>query len=83
MKKNDLIYLTITDIGTNGEGIGKVDGYAFFVKDALPGDEVKAVITRMNSGYGFAKTLEIIKPSPDRIVPPCQQACHWYGSEWE
>lgn len=81
MKKNELIYLTITDIGTNGEGIGKVDGYAFFVKDALPGDEVKAVITRMNSGYGFAKALEIIKPSPDRIVPPCPHAARCGGCQ--
>ena len=37
MKKNELITLKIEDIGVNGEGIGKVDGYTLFVKDALIG----------------------------------------------
>ena len=35
MKKNDKITVTIEDIGVNGEGIGKVEGYTFFVKDAI------------------------------------------------
>ena len=42
--KNDIVTLTIDDIGTNGEGIGKVDGYTLFVKDAVVGDIVKAKI---------------------------------------
>ena len=35
MKKNEKIVLKIEDIGVNGEGIGKIDGYTLFVKDAL------------------------------------------------
>ncbi len=81
MKKNDRITLKITDIGTNGEGIGRSDGYAFFVKDALPGDEVSAVITKMNKGYGFAKTLEVISPSPYRTEPVCQHAARCGGCQ--
>ena len=38
MKKNDLFSLKITDMGVDGEGIGKYDGMTFFVKDALIGD---------------------------------------------
>ena len=41
IKKNDILDLTIEDLGVNGEGIGKVDGYALFVKDAVIGDVVK------------------------------------------
>ncbi|MBR3642475.1 MAG: TRAM domain-containing protein, partial [Parasporobacterium sp.] len=62
MKKNDIIELKITDIGVNGEGIGKYEGCTFFVKDALSGDEVKAVVTKMKKDYGYAKMLEILKP---------------------
>lgn len=74
MKKNDLIELKITDMGVNGEGIGKAEDYAFFVKDAVVGDEVRAVVTKMNKGYGFAKALEVIRPSADRTEPPCPNA---------
>ena len=38
VKKNDIIDLTIEDLGVNGEGIGKVDGYTLFVKDGVIGD---------------------------------------------
>ena len=74
MKKNDQIVLTITDMGTGGEGIGRADGYTFFVKNAVAGDEVRALITKMNKNYGFAKVLEILTPSPDRVIPPCPNA---------
>ena len=37
-KKNDEIVITIEDLGKDGEGIGHVDGYALFVKGALPGE---------------------------------------------
>lgn len=81
MKKNDLIELKITDMGIGGEGIGRYEGYAFFVKNAVIGDEVRAVITKMNKGYGFAKALEILKPSPERIVPPCPVALSCGGCQ--
>ena len=40
-KKDDRLVIDIVDIGNDGEGIGKIDGYTLFVKDALPGDKVK------------------------------------------
>ena len=39
-KKNTVVTLDITDMGQNGEGIGKVEGYTLFVKDAVIGDRV-------------------------------------------
>lgn len=71
LKKNNIIEIDITDMGVNGEGVGRYDGFAFFVKDALYGDRVKAVVTKVNAGYGFAKTLEILKLSEFRTEPPC------------
>lgn len=74
LKKNDIIDISITDMGVNGEGIGHYKGFAFFVKNALPGDTARAVVTKINKGYGFAKALEILSPSPDRVEPPCPLA---------
>ena len=43
MKKNDIFELEITDMGTDGEGIGHYDGMTFFVKDALIRSEERRV----------------------------------------
>ena len=44
--KNDVLRVEITDIGNEGEGIGKVDGYTLFVKDAVIGDVVSAKVMK-------------------------------------
>lgn len=74
IRKNEIYTLTITDIGTHGEGIGKIDGYTLFVKNTLPGEEVKVLVVKANKNYGYGKALEIIKPSPSRVEPPCPAA---------
>lgn len=74
MKKNEKITVAIEDIGVNGEGIGKVDGYTLFVKDALIGDTVEAVITKPKKNYGYAKMLKILEPSPHRVPAKCAVA---------
>ena len=43
-KKNDRVTVTIEDMGSDGEGIGKVDGFTLFIKDAVIGDQVEAKI---------------------------------------
>ncbi|MBR2121962.1 MAG: 23S rRNA (uracil(1939)-C(5))-methyltransferase RlmD [Lachnospiraceae bacterium] len=71
-QKNDRVKLTITDISTDGSGIGKTDtGYTLFVKNAVPGDTVVAHITKPLSGYAFARTEQILSLSQDRIEPVC------------
>ena len=42
LNKNDVVTVEITDIGVGGEGIGRVDGYPLFIKDAIIGDVVEA-----------------------------------------
>lgn len=71
MKKNDIVTVTIEDIGTTGEGIGKVEGMTLFIKDALPGDVVTAVIMKLKKTYGYARLLTILTPSPHRVMPQC------------
>ena len=72
--KDDIVTLTIDDIGTNGEGIGKVNGYTLFVKDAVVGDIVKAKIIKEKKNYGYGKLLDIIEKSKKRVVPECTVA---------
>ena len=71
MKKDDLIELTIEDLGVDGEGIGKVDGMAIFVKDAVPGDRVQAKVMKMKKSYGYARLMQVLDPSPERMEPRC------------
>jgi len=71
MQKNDLIELKIEDIGTDGAGIGKYDGMTFFVKDAVIGDRVTAKIMKLKKHYGYARLMEILEASPNRVEPLC------------
>lgn len=73
-RKNDIVTLEIVDCGTDGEGIGKADGFTVFVKDAVIGDTVKAKIMKAKKNYGYGRLMEIIKPSPYRVEPVCPSA---------
>ena len=73
-EKNDELELDITDLGSTGEGIGKIDGYTLFVKDALIGDKVIVKVIKTKKNYGYARLLEIIKPSEFRVEPECPVA---------
>lgn len=70
-RKNDVVTVRIDDIGNDGEGIGKVDGYALFVKDAVIGDIVEAKITKVKKNYGYARVERVITPSSFRVEPKC------------
>lgn len=70
-KKNDLVEVEIEDIGHDGEGIGKVEGYTLFVKDAVIGDHVLAGITKTKKNYGYARVEKVLTPSPFRVEPKC------------
>lgn len=71
MQKNDIVTVEIKDIGVNGEGIGRVDGYALFIKDAVIGDVVEAKIMKAKKNYGYARLMKILRPSEDRVAPRC------------
>lgn len=71
MQKNEMAIVTIEDIGVNGEGIGKVDGYTLFIKDAVIGDVVEAKIIKAKKNYGYARLMKIITPSEYRVEPKC------------
>ena len=74
MRKNETAVVKIEDIGVNGEGIGKVDGYTLFVKDAVIGDVVEVKVMKAKKNYGYAKLINVLEPSKDRVQAKCSVA---------
>ena len=73
-QKNEIITVTIEDIGSEGQGIGKVDGFTLFVKDTVVGDTIEARIVKNKKSYAYAKVEKVLKPSPFRVEPKCKFA---------
>ena len=74
-QKNDQVCLKITDMGNDGEGIGRTkDGYTLFVKDTVIGDEIEAKVIKAKKNYGYGKLMKILQPSADRVEPLCPKA---------
>lgn len=77
MKINDELTVNIEKLSNLGTGIARVDGQVVFVENACPQDEVKIKITKVNKNFAYAKTIEVLKPSPHRVKPVCpmQKVC--------
>ena len=73
-KKNDLVTVKIEDMGHDGEGIGKAEGYTLFIKDTVIGDVVEAKIMKMKKNYGYARLVRVLAASKDRTEPKCSVA---------
>lgn len=71
MQKNDTVVVEITDIGVNGEGIGKIDGYTLFIKDAVIGDVAEVKVIKAKKNYGYARLINVLEPSNSRVEPKC------------
>ena len=71
MQKNDTAVIEITDIGTDGAGIGKADGYTLFVKDAVIGDIAEVKVMKAKKNYGYARLMKVVEPSKYRVQPRC------------
>ncbi len=73
-KKNDVFQVRIEDMSDTGEGIGKTDGFIWFVKDAVIGDVVEAKVMKTKKSYGFARLIQVLEPSACRVTPRCPSA---------
>src|SRR3954449_8241916 len=71
--------LTIDSLAHGGNGVARLDGYVVFVQGAVPGDRVKAVVTKSKRDYGEARAVEVLVPSAERIEP---RAAH-PGASWQ
>ena len=71
---NDSFTVTIVDMSDDGAGIGKQDGYIWFIKDTVIGDKVEARVMKTKKSYGFARLEKVLEPSPARVQPLCPVA---------
>lgn len=72
--KNDSFLIEIEDMTSEGEGIGRVNGYALFVKDAVIKDVVRVKVIKTKKNYGYARVEEIVTASPYRVELRCHIA---------
>jgi 23S rRNA (uracil1939-C5)-methyltransferase len=78
-QKGQKLELQVDDLAFGGAGVARHDGYVVFVRDALPGDRVRAEITKRKRAYAEARTLEVVTPGPDRIAPVADHP----GAPWQ
>lgn len=81
LKKNDQVEVTIEDIGSEGEGIGRYEGYTLFVKDTAIGDRALVQVTKAGKSYGYARLTRLITPSQYRVEPRCPIAAKCGGCQ--
>ncbi len=73
-KKDDILETVIEDMSTDGLGVGKIDGYTLFVKDAVIGDTCIVKVMKAKKNYAYAHLEEVNNPSSFRITPLCKNA---------
>ena len=81
MNKNDIFTTEIIDMTEDGEGIGKIDGFTVFVKDAVIGDVIEGKLIKVKKTYGYGRLMKVLMPSADRVVPPCPAAAPCGGCQ--
>ena len=65
------VEITIDNYGHEGEGVGRIEGFAVFIPEALKGETVRIRITEVRKNFARGEVLEILKPALERIKPPC------------
>lgn len=71
LKKGGKHTLTITGYGSDGLGVGRVDGQVIFVHGALMGETCQVEIQHVGHAAAWARVLSILTPSPERLEPDC------------
>lgn len=83
VKKGQQLELCITDVAFGGKGLAKVDGFAVFVPQTIPGDRVLARVVKKKKNFAEARLIELIQDSADRISPPCPYSGVCGGCTWQ
>jgi 23S rRNA (uracil1939-C5)-methyltransferase len=71
VQKNETLTVTIEDLTHEGAGVAKVNGYALFIPQALPGETVDIKVVKTKAGYGYGRLLQVQTKSEHRVEPPC------------
>ena len=71
--------LRVDALAFGGNGVARLDNYVVFVAGGVPGDRVRAVVTKRKKAYAEARAVEVLEPSPDRIAPVADHP----GAPWQ
>jgi 23S rRNA (uracil1939-C5)-methyltransferase len=78
-RRGDTLELRIDRLAYGGAGVARTDGYVVFVRDAVPGDRVRARITRSRRSFAEADSIELLEPSAERVEPAAPHP----GAPWQ
>src|SRR5438093_3039029 len=67
----DELELDIDSLAYGARGVARLDGFVLFVDGALPGDRVRARVERVRRRHGEARVVDLVRPGPERVAPPC------------
>src|SRR5581483_860257 len=63
--------LRIDSLAYGGNGVARLDGFVVFVRRGLPGDTVRARVTKVQRRHAEAIAVEVVEPGPVRVEYPC------------
>jgi 23S rRNA (uracil1939-C5)-methyltransferase len=72
VQKGEEVEVGIDSLAYGGSGVGRVDGFVVFVRGALPGDRVRARVTKVKRGFAEAAAETVVDPSALRVEAPCR-----------
>ena len=78
-RRGDELELRIDRLAHGGAGVARANGYVVFVRDAVPGDRVRARVTKSKRSFAEADPVELLDPSPDRVEPVAPHP----GAPWQ
>ena len=87
-EKGSEVEVLVDSLAFGGRGVARLDDFVLFVDRALPGDRVRARVTKVKRAYGEASTVETLEPGPDRVDAPCPHfgacgGCRWQDLDYE
>jgi 23S rRNA (uracil1939-C5)-methyltransferase len=71
VRRDDEVELRVDSLAYGGNGVARLDGYVVFVRAGLPGDTVRARVTKVQKRHAEAVTTEVVEPGPVRVDYPC------------
>src|SRR6059036_3222640 len=71
VQRNQELELTIDSLAYGGNGVARLDSFVVFVRRGLPGDTVRARVTKVQRRHAEALATEVIRPGPSRVDAPC------------
>jgi 23S rRNA (uracil1939-C5)-methyltransferase len=82
-RPGDIVELDVATLAYGGQGVARLDEFVVFVRGAVPGDRVRARVTKRKQSHAEARTLEVLSPSPRRVAARCRHAQECGGCEWQ